>query len=408
MIILDYDIQNDRLSWSDSPEWLRGPVPPSGEYPMFKDQVHPEDRERFLHERGHSISTLQPGSQEYRVVRTDGQVLWVLARRQVLPDAEGRAGRLLVAMIDITERKFAEAALEKSEARFRSLTELSSDWYWEQDESFGLTFMSGEMGGRTGLDPASYLGRKRWEQPALNLSEQDWDQHRAQLERHEPFKDFELQRPTGEGGSRWISLAGQPLFDDEGIFVGYRGVGSDITARKEAEVALREAHEELKRSNSELEQFAYVASHDLQEPLRMVSSYTQLLVRRYGERLEGDAKEFMNYIVDGAARMKQLIEDLLAYSRVGTRTREFHPVAAEGSLRRAIGNLRAALEESGAQLEADALPEVVGDEQQLTQLMQNLIGNAIKFRGAAKPLVRVSCVDRESEFEIAVSDNGVG
>ncbi len=408
MIILDYDIQNDRLSWSDSPEWLRGPVPPSGEYPMFKDQVHPEDRERFIAERAHSISTLQPGSQEYRVVRTDGQVLWVLARRQVLPDAEGRAGRLLVAMIDITERKFAEAALEKSEARFRSLTELSSDWYWEQDESFGLTFMSGEMGGRTGLDPASYLGRKRWEQPALNLSEQDWDQHRAQLERHEPFKDFELQRPTGEGGSRWISLAGQPLFDDEGIFVGYRGVGSDITARKEAEVALREAHEELKRSNSELEQFAYVASHDLQEPLRMVSSYTQLLVRRYGERLEGDAKEFMNYIVDGAARMKQLIEDLLAYSRVGTRTREFHDVEVEAAVRRAVVNLHAAIEESGAAVTWDALPAVHADELQLAQLFQNLIGNALKFRSASVPRINIASKEVDGECEFAVKDNGIG
>src|SRR6185295_13911995 len=371
MIILDYDIKADRLAWSDSPEWLRGPRPASGDYPLFKDQVHPEDRERFVAERATSLATLQPGSQEYRIIRTDGEMLWVLARRQVFADASGKAERLLVAMIDVTERKHAEAALRESESRFRSLTQLSSDWYWEQDAQFGLKFMSGRMGERTGLDAANYLGRKRWDTPALNLTEEDWAKHRAQLERHEPFRNFEMQRPAEGGGSRWISISGEPLFNDAGRFAGYRGVGSDITERKQAEIALQEAHEELKRSNAELEQFAYVASHDLQEPLRMVSSYTQLLLRRFGERFDGDSREFMGYIVDGTARMKQLIEDLLAYSRVGTKGREFREVEVEEALRRAVANLRAAIEEAGAAVTWDALPTVMADDTQLAQLFQN-------------------------------------
>jgi PAS domain S-box-containing protein len=126
MIILDYDMQGGQLTWSDDPEWLRGPRPANGDYPAFKDQVHPEDRERFILSRQRAIDTLEPGSQEYRVVRTDRQVIWVLARRQVLTDPSGKAARLLVAMIDVTERKHAESALRESESRFRSLTQLSS------------------------------------------------------------------------------------------------------------------------------------------------------------------------------------------------------------------------------------------------------------------------------------------
>jgi PAS domain S-box-containing protein len=410
MIILDYDIKTDRLSWSDSPEWLRGPRPASGEYPLFKDQVHPEDRERFIAERAASLATLQPGSQEYRIIRTDGEMLWVLARRQVFADESGKAARLLVAMIDVTERKHAEAALRESESRFRSLTQLSSDWYWEQDEEFGLKYMSGRMGERTGLDAAAYIGRKRWDTSALNLTDEDWAKHRVQLERHQPFRNFEMQRPTEDGGaSRWISISGEPLFDEAGKFAGYRGVGSDITDRKQAEIALREAHEELKRSNAELEQFAYVASHDLQEPLRMVSSYTQLLLRRFGERFDGDSREFMGYIVDGAARMKQLIEDLLAYSRVGTRGKEFREVELEEALRRAVSNLRTAIEEAGAAVTWDSLPTVMADDMQLTQLFQNLIGNALKFRSASVPRIHVFCSQQSGGgVHIMVRDNGIG
>jgi PAS domain S-box-containing protein len=377
--------------------------------------VHPEDRARFLAARDAALESRDGGSVEFRITRTDGRVLWVLSRQKVFADGSGKARRMLAALLDITERKESERALRESEARFRSLTDLSSDWYWEQDAQFRLTSMSGQMSERTGLEASAYLGRRRWDRPALNLTEADWARHRAQLERHEPFRDFEMQRPMPGGKTRWVSLSGEPIFDDDGRFTGYRGVGKDITHRREAEVELRRAHHELERkaaelerSNAELGQFAYVASHDLQEPLRMVSSYTQLLVRRYGERFDGDAREFMAYVVDGAARMKQLIEDLLAYSRVGTRGREFDAVAVEGSLRRAIGNLRAAIEEAGASVTYDALPSLEADDLQLTQLFQNLIGNALKFRSASVPRIHVSSKEKENEWEFAVQDNGIG
>jgi light-regulated signal transduction histidine kinase (bacteriophytochrome) len=203
-------------------------------------------------------------------------------------------------------------------------------------------------------------------------------------------------------------VSGEPVFEDR-KFRGYRGVGTDITERKRAQGVLRAAYDELARSNSELQQFAYVASHDLQEPLRMIGSYTQLLERRYGDKLDADAREFMGFVVDGATRMKQLIEDLLAYSRVGTRGKELRPVQARAALDRALVNLRASIESADAQVTHDALPEVSADDTQLTQLFQNLIGNAIKFKKKDEPIrVHVGVQDAGAEWLFSVSDNGIG
>jgi len=135
------------------------------------------------------------------------------------------------------------AKAARGAARFRRLTQLSADWYWEQDAEFRLTFMSSYIDERTGLDASSYLGRKRWEQPALNLTEADWERHRAQLERREPFRDFEIQRAASDGHSVWLSLSGEPVFDGRGRFKGYRGVGRDITAQKRSEQMLRLEHQ---------------------------------------------------------------------------------------------------------------------------------------------------------------------
>jgi len=171
---------------------------------------------------------------------------------------------------------------------------------------------------------------------------------------------------------------------------------------------LARTNAELARSNAELEQFAYVASHDLQEPLRMVASYAQLLGRRYEAKLDGDAREFMAYIVDGASRMKQLIEDLLAYSRVGTKGAEFKRVNAEDALKRALFNLRVAIQEAGAVVTNDPLPALSGDEVQLGQLLQNLMSNALKFRSDSVPRIHIGVTESAKEYTFEVRDNGIG
>jgi PAS domain S-box-containing protein len=312
-------------------------------------------------------------------------------------------------------RRQAEEAMRESEERFRSLTELSSDWFWEQDTEFRFTSVSRGIEQALGIKPAELIGKRRWDADVFGLTPEDWERHQAILAKRLPFHDFEYGRRDASGKTWYLSTSGEPVFDPGGAFKGYRGVARNITRRKQNEAAIREAHDELERkarelarSNEELQQFAYVASHDLQEPLRMISSYTQLISRRYGDKLDADAKEFMGYIVDGAARMKQLIEDLLAYSRVGTRGRDFQPADTGAALAKALLNLRAAQEASGAAVTHEALPTVVGDGQQLVQLFQNLIGNALKFRGDAPPKVHVACEERPDVWVFTVRDNGIG
>ena len=182
----------------------------------------------------------------------------------------------------------------------------------------------------------------------------------------------------------------------------------DVTERKQVEERLNQITAEMQRSNTELEQFAYVISHDLQEPLRMVSSYTQLLAKRYSNKLDSDADEFIAYAVDGAKRMQTLLHDLLDYSRVGTRGKPFTLVNCEHVVEQAMANLKIAIEESEAAVSYDVLPTVMGDEGQLVQLFQNLIGNAIKFRREEPPKVHIWARRRNSVVTFSVNDNGIG
>jgi light-regulated signal transduction histidine kinase (bacteriophytochrome) len=164
----------------------------------------------------------------------------------------------------------------------------------------------------------------------------------------------------------------------------------------------------LSRSNAELEQFAYVASHDLQEPLRMVRGYTSLLARRYQGKLDKQADEFIAYATDGANRMQGLIQDLLSYSRVGTKSKQFARIDCEAVIAQTLTALQVAIQESGARVMRDQLPIVMGDETQLGQLFQNLIGNALKYRNSRAPEVHISCAQKAGEWVFAVKDNGIG
>jgi len=239
-------------------------------------------------------------------------------------------------------------------------------------------------------------------------------QVRALLSATERLREGDLKVRTGlaHGEGELMQLA--RAFDEMAASLERR-----ISERQRAEVELKALNDdlerrvavrttELKRSNEDLEQFAYVASHDLQEPLRMVTNYLALLRQRYQGKLDTNADEFMTFALDGAERMQSLIVGLLSYSRVGTQGKPFEPIACEQVLARALGNLKIAIEESGAVVTHDPLPIIMGDPVQLTQLFQNLISNGVKFRGQQPPVVQIQVERKGHEWQIAIRDNGIG
>jgi light-regulated signal transduction histidine kinase (bacteriophytochrome) len=210
-------------------------------------------------------------------------------------------------------------------------------------------------------------------------------------------------------GTRYVEeMTITPVLGEGGTIRNFIAMKQDVTERKRAEEKLKLTVAELERSNKELEQFAYVASHDLQEPLRIVSGYTQLLSRRYQGQLDATANKFIAYAVDGANRMQTLINDLLVYSRVGAQAKAFEPVDCAAGLDRALANLNAAIEESGAVVTHDPLPAVMADNLQMVQLFQNLIGNAIKFHVEKPPRMHVAAEQKGNEWVFSVRDNGIG
>jgi PAS domain S-box-containing protein len=328
----------------------------------------------------------------------------------MLSPLENADGVLVTAAIrDISVRKAAEKHVTQMEARYRGLLEAAPDAMVVVDQQGEIVMLNVQAEKQLGYRRDELLGQQVTNIIPEGFAERivaDGTRTAAEALAQQIGTGIELSARRKDGTRFPIEIMLSPIESDEGILV--TAAIRDISERKAAEVLLQEKVEELNRSNSELEQFAYLASHDLQEPLRMVASYTQLLSRRYVGKLDSDADEFIAFAVDGANRMQRLIQDLLLYSRVGTKGGKLVETSSEKALHEATVNLRAAMQDSGAVITHDALPNVLADETQLVQLFQNLIGNAIKYQAGHVPEIHVSAGREDSKWRFSVRDNGLG
>jgi hypothetical protein len=340
---------------------------------------------------------------EIRNRAKDGSFYWVDSTIVGLAGADGKLHKYVAIRVDITERKRAEEVRERLAAVVESsddaiigktLDGVITTWNHGAEKVFG--YSSAEAVGKTihMLVPPERAN----EEPDIL----------ARIGRGESVEHFETIRVRKDGTYIDVSTTVSPIRDSSGAIVGVSKVARDISERKRAERRLADKVEELARSNRDLEQFAYAASHDLQEPLRMVASYTQLLAERYGGKLDENADKFLGYAREGALRMQVLIRDLLAFSRVVQAGVTGKNVDCDVALEEALQSLTAAIEESGAVVTHTALPNVWADQTQMAQVFQNLIGNAIKFRNGAPPKCAVSVEKSGRNWLFSVSDNGIG
>jgi PAS domain S-box-containing protein len=373
------------------------------------EAIHPQDREHVLNTHAHHHSQGTASRLEYRIIRPDGTERWVEDRSFPVFDENGNQYLNTGIAIDITERKQAEEALRASQQLIEGIINAIPVRVFWKDKNLVFLGCNAVFARDAGFaDSKDIIGKDDYQMGWRDQAElYRGDDHQVIESGCSKFL-IEEPQTTPEGNTITLLTSKIPLRNSKGEICGILGTYMDITERKRAEEKLRLTLADLERSNKELEQFAYVASHDLQEPLRTVSSCTQLLARRYQGKLGTDADEFIGYAVDGANRMQVLINDLLAYSRVGTRSDGCKPIDYTVVLDQALTNLKAAIEQSGAVVTHGPLPTVMADKLQLAQLFQNLIGNAIKFQGGEPPRIHVSAEQKGNEWIFSVRDNGVG
>ncbi|MBK6712363.1 MAG: PAS domain S-box protein [Chloroflexi bacterium] len=342
-------------------------------------------------------------------------------------DTLGKVKYVIGTGIDITKQKQTEAELiqlnqtleqrvadrteevVQSEKRFRAAFDLAAIGRvlaTPEGQFFQVNQAFCEM---TGYSEEELCQKTWWDITHPDFLASGHDYMQQLIQRTIPSYNEELTIAHKSGDTIWVRLNRILLFNADNQPLYLVSDIENITQRKTAEAEINRILAELERSNIELQQFAYVASHDLQEPLRMVTSYLQLLQRRYSGKLDSDADEFIGYAVDGANRMKQLIQDLLSFSRVGTRGKPFEPVEIKVILKEALTNLETSIQETAAQIDHDdLLPTITGDAGQLVQLFQNLLSNAIKFRSEAPPKIHIGVQKQESDWQFSIRDNGIG
>jgi PAS domain S-box-containing protein len=362
--------------------------------------VHPVDAQRAFELAQRCRNSGEPFEFEVRIRRAGSETYrWHLARASRYSDERGKR-RWIATGTDIDDRK-------KAEENFSRIVQTAHEGIWTIDADLRTTFVNLRMAEMLGYE----LEELRNCSFLISHFPEDRERVMRRLEdrRNRQSEIFDQRLRKKDGSELWVRISASPLLDDVGRFAGVLRMFTDISDRKEAERELQRQADALARSNADLNEFAYAASHDLQEPLRMIGSYTKLLSRRYTGQLDTDGREFVDYILDGVTRMTRLINDLLKYSRA-IRPDANAPSVVDLSepLRAAMLNLELLIEESGAVIDYEPLPEVAVNSTQMAQVFQNLISNAIKYRSEQTPKIVVRAVKSENEWTIEIADNGIG
>jgi PAS domain S-box-containing protein len=337
-----------------------------------------------------------------------GQIMSVLYNASLYRDENGNVTGIFASARDITERRKLEQALWKTNELLESMFSTIDMHIAYLDKDFNFIRVNRAYA-ESGAHPAEYFfGKNHF---SLYPNKENEEIFRKVVEAGIPYvayaKPFEYPDQLTRGTTYW-DWSLHPVFEPDGSVGGLVLSLIDVTKREQAALEIAAKNDALAKANSELQQFAYIASHDLQEPLRMIASYLQLLERRYKDRLDSDANEFIAFAVDGAIRLQNMINSLLEYSRIESRGGTFSSIASREALNHALANLRFTIEESGAIVTSDELPQVNANISQLTQLFQNLIANSIKFCGTGPPEIHIGVTRNDSQWVFAVTDNGIG
>ena len=365
----------------------------------WTNHIHPDDYQQWGNSYQSAFKRQHSFEVEFRLKHVSGEYRWLMNVGQPRFESDGSFLGYIGCCTDITERKLNEEELLLKNRAIHSTNNgvIIVDAVQPDQPTI---FCNAAFEKLTGYSKSEIIGKN-----CRILQGEDHDQPGLEEIRNAIREGrearSELRNYRKDGSLFWNELYIAPIKNTRGDLTHFVGIQNDITETKEA-------REELARSNAELQQFAYVASHDLQEPLRMVASYTQLLQKRYKDKLDKDANEFIQFAVDGANRMKRLIQDLLQYSRLGSTNDQAEIVDCHELLNQVTTNLSSVLQDTQGILTHDELPKLHANQTQLLQLFQNLIGNALKFRGSDPPEVHVSAKRQNSHWLFSVHDNGIG
>lgn len=408
----ELDIINNHLSWSDEVYRIFGfATGTSVTYEDFLGAVHPDDRNLVADAYSDSIENHKDSYEiEHRIVRKNtGELRFVHEKCQNHRDESGRIVSSLGMVLDITGQKNAEKELIDSKIKLNLALEKGKIGLWEWDLKTDELILDERLGKMFGIKLCSF-GRTYQAFESL-IHEEDISRVRKTVNKtlNKNISGETIFRSKSKHGiPKFISFKPFVNKDNKGNPENMIGVCFDVTGLQEGnEKLVLKLNEELLRSNQELERFAYVASHDLQEPLRMVTSFTQLLSMQYADKLDDRAREYINYAVDGTKRMYELLNGLLTYSRIQTKGRSFNNVDLAKILEITLKNLALKIKESKAEIQSEELPVVVADEIQMVQLFQNLIANSIKF-SAGVPMIFIESKEEKNKVIITVRDEGIG